>query len=342
MQKSEIINLVRRNILSLKPYSSARDEFSGNDGVFLDANENPFGELNRYPDPHQKELKQRLSELKSVPVSNIFVGNGSDEVIDLTFRIFCNPGKDKALTFTPTYGMYEVSAEINDVELIKVPLTAGFQIDFNALGNYLLDENLKLIFICSPNNPTANSLENIEKVLQKFKGIVIVDEAYIDFSKAGSFLTKIDTYPNLIVMQTFSKAWGLAAARVGMAYSNDLIISFYNKVKPPYNVSDPNQKAAMKALKDSVGFEKRKSIILEQRTWLQNQLTELTVVIKIYPSDANFLLVEMTDANRIYNELVNQKVITRNRHSVVENCIRITVGSPEENRILVDALKKIQ
>ena len=341
MQLTEINNLVRKNIISLKPYSSARDEFSGSDGVFLDANENPFGKLNRYPDPHQKELKSKLSEIKSVPVENIFVGNGSDEVIDLTFRIFCNPGKDKALTFTPTYGMYEVSAEINNVELIKVPLTAEFQIDFNALENYLSDENLKLIFICSPNNPTANSLKNIEKVIQKFKGIVIVDEAYIDFSKASSFLTKINQYPNLIIMQTFSKAWGLAAARVGMAYSNNTIISLYNKVKPPYNVSGPNQKAALNALNDAAGFENRKSIILEQRTWLQNQLTGLAVVIKIYSSDANFLLVEMTDANKIYNELVNQKVITRNRHSVVENCIRITVGSPEENQILVDALKKI-
>jgi histidinol-phosphate aminotransferase len=341
MQMSEIINLVRKNIISLKPYSSARDEFSGSDGVFLDANENPFGELNRYPDPHQKELKTKLSEIKSVPVSTIFVGNGSDEVIDLTFRIFCNPGKDKALIFTPTYGMYEVSAEINDVDLIKVPLTDSFQIDFNELEKYLDDEALKLIFICSPNNPTANSIENIEKALQKFKGIVIVDEAYIDFSKADSLLTKINQYLNLIVMQTFSKAWGLAAARVGMAYSNDLIISFYNKVKPPYNVSGLNQKAALKALENMAEFNKRKAIILEQRTWLENQLSELAVVIKIFPSDANFLLVEVTDANRIYNELVNQKVITRNRHSVVENCIRITVGSPAENQILVDALKKI-
>lgn len=341
MQKEEILSLVRKHILSLKPYSSARDEFSGKDGVFLDANENPFGELNRYPDPHQKELKKRLSEIKSVPVNNIFVGNGSDEVIDLAFRIFCNPGNDKALIFTPTYGMYEVSAEINEVELIKIPLTATFQIDFNALENHMGDETLKLIFICSPNNPTSNSLENIEKVLQKFKGIVIVDEAYIDFSKKNSFLTKIDEYPNLIVMQTFSKAWGLAAARVGMAYSNDLIISLFNKIKPPYNVSEPNQKAALKALDDTEGFEKRKSIILEQRTWLENQLNGLAVVIKIYPSDANFLLVEMTDANKIYNELVNQKVITRNRHSVVKNCIRITVGSPEENQVLIKALEKV-
>lgn len=341
MQKEQINKLVRKNILSLKPYSSARDEFSGTDGVFLDANENPFGELNRYPDPHQQELKQKLSVIKNMPVTSVFVGNGSDEVIDLTYRIFCNPGKDKALTFTPTYGMYEVSAEINDVELIKIPLTSGFQVDFGALENYLEDETLKLIFICSPNNPTANSLENIETVLQKFNGMVIVDEAYIDFSSSGSFLTKIDQYPNLIVMQTFSKAWGLAAARVGMAYSNDLVISLYNKVKPPYNVSAPNQKAALKALDDKVGFEKRKSIILEQKTWLRTQLMEVPVVLNIYPSDANFLLVEMTDANRVYNELVNQKVITRNRHTQVNNCIRITVGSPEENLALIKALKSL-
>ena len=341
MQKEQINKLVRKNILSLKPYSSARDEFSGTDGVFLDANENPFGELNRYPDPHQQELKQKLSVIKNMPVTSVFVGNGSDEVIDLTYRIFCNPGKDKALTFTPTYGMYEVSAEINDVELIKIPLISGFQVDFDALENYLEDETLKLIFICSPNNPTANSLENIETVLQKFNGMVIVDEAYIDFSSSGSFLTKIDQYPNLIVMQTFSKAWGLAAARVGMAYSNDLVISLYNKVKPPYNVSAPNQKAALKALDDKAGFEKRKSIILEQKTWLRTQLMAVPVVLNIYPSDANFLLVEMTDANRVYNELVNQKVITRNRHTQVNNCIRITVGSPEENLALIKALKSL-
>jgi histidinol-phosphate aminotransferase len=341
MQKSDIVSLVRKNILSLKPYSSARDEFSGKEGVFLDANENPFGDLNRYPDPHQKLLKEKISEIKVVPASSIFIGNGSDEVIDLTFRIFCNPGKDKALIFTPTYGMYEVSAEINDVELVKIPLTTEFQIDFDALANYSYDKNLKLIFICSPNNPTSNSIQNIETVLQKFNGIVIVDEAYIDFSEADSLLVKINQYPNLIVMQTFSKAWGLAAARVGMAFSNDLVISLYNKIKPPYNVSEPNQRAALNALQNIVEFESRKSIILEQRTWLQKQLASLDVVIKIYPTDANFLLVEMTDANKIYQELVDQKVITRNRHSVIANCIRITVGSPEENQVLIEALENL-
>jgi histidinol-phosphate aminotransferase len=337
----EIGKLVRKNILNLKPYSSARDEFSGTDGVLLDANESPFGELNRYPDPHQNELKKRLGELRSVSPENIFVGNGSDEVIDLTFRIFCNPGKDKALIFPPTYGMFEVSAEINEAELIKIPLTPSFQIDFEALENYLDDETLKLIFICSPNNPTGNSPENIDAILQKFKGIVIVDEAYIDFSNKSSFIPKINRYPNLIVLQTFSKAWGLAAARVGMAYADVQIISLFNKIKPPYNVSEPNQQAALKALENTEAFEKRKSILLEQRVWLVNQLSLSAVVKKVYPSDANFLLVEVTDANTIYRELVGQKVITRNRHSMITNCLRITVGTPEENQMLIAALNNI-
>lgn len=341
MDKTEINKLVRENILNLKPYSSARDEFSGNDAVFLDANENPFGDLNRYPDPHQKELKKKLAELKSVSPENIFVGNGSDEVIDLIFRIFCNPGIDKALIFPPTYGMYEVSAEINDIELIRIPLTSLFQIDFDELKNYFNDKNLKLIFICSPNNPTGNSIKYIETLLQKFEGILIVDEAYIDFSNTDSLISKINQYPNLIILQTFSKAWGLAAARVGMAYANELIISLFNKIKPPYNVSGPNQKAALNALENYGEFEKRKAIILEQRTWLINQLSSLDVVIKIYPSDANFILVEMINVVKIYNELVGRKVITRNRNSIVKNCIRITVGSPEENKILFDALNSV-
>ncbi len=337
----ELEKWIRPNVLTLKPYSSARDEFSGSKGVFLDANENPFGELNRYPDPHQKELKKKLAELKSIRVDNIFIGNGSDEAIDIAFRIFCNPGKDKVLTFTPTYGMYEVSAEINDVELIKIPLNEAFQIDFDTLENYLDDNSIKMIFICSPNNPTGNSIENIDRLLQKFKGIVVVDEAYNDFSSKDSFLKKISNYPNLIVLQTFSKAWGLAAARVGIAYSGFEIISYFNKVKPPYNVSELNQKAALKALGNPAEFENRKQIILKQKKWLENQLPNIASVIKIYPSDANFLLVELTDANKVYNELVNQKVITRNRNSLVKNCIRITVGSPAENQKLIDAFKRI-
>lgn len=337
----ELEKIVRKNILNLKPYSSARSEFTGKEGVFLDANENPFGSLNRYPDPFQKELKSKLSSIKSIPVENIFISNGSDEVIDLAFRIFCNPGKDKALTFSPTYGMYDVSAEINEVGLIKLPLNQSFQIDLDILENYLNGDLLKLIFICSPNNPTGNNIDNIEWVLQKFKGIVIVDEAYIDFSTAGSFINKIKKYPNLIVSQTFSKAWGLAAARVGTAYARAEIISLFNKVKPPYNVSELNQKAALSALENYAEFEKRKAIIIEQKEWLKKQLNTLPVVNKVYPSDANFILVETIDANRIYNELVDQKVITRNRNSLVKNCIRITVGTAEENKKLINELSKI-
>lgn len=338
----ELNKLVRQNILNLKPYSSARDEFSGKDGVFLDANENPFGTLNRYPDPFQKELKKKLSELKSINAANIFIGNGSDEVIDLAFRIFCNPGKDKALTFSPTYGMYDVSAEINQVDLIKIPLNKSFQIDFDLLENYLNDESLKLIFICSPNNPTGNTFENIDLILQKFKGIVIVDEAYIDFSKSDSYISKLNQYPNLIVSQTFSKAWGLAAARVGTAFASTQIISLFNKVKSPYNVSELNQKAALTALENFSEFEKRKSIILEQKEWLEKQLSKLAVVKKVYPTDANFFLIETSDANRVYKELVNQKVITRNRNNLVKNCIRITIGTPEENQKLIHELSKIE
>lgn len=334
--------IVRKNILALKPYSSARDEFSGKNGVFLDANENPFGTLNRYPDPYQKELKKKLSELKSIPTESIFVGNGSDEVIDLAFRIFCNPGKDKALTFSPTYGIYDVLAEINEVELMKVPLNESFQIDLNELEKQLNDENLKLIFICSPNNPTGNILTNIEWILQRFNGIVFVDEAYIDFSNEESFILKIETYPNLIVSQTFSKAWGLAAARVGTAFSNSKIISLFSKVKAPYNVSELNQKVALQALDNYPEFEKRKAIILEQKNWLEKELNLVSVIKKVYHSDANFILIETTDANKIYSELVDQKVITRNRTSLVKNCIRITVGTQEENQKLIKVLKNIK
>ncbi|MCH7516426.1 MAG: histidinol-phosphate transaminase [Bacteroidetes bacterium] len=334
-------NIVRKNILNLKPYTSARDEYSGDDGVFLDANENPFGELNRYPDPYQKELKKKLSEMKSVPSDNIFVGNGSDEVIDLTFRIFCNPGKDKALTFSPGYGMYDVSAQINDIKFIKVPLNQSFQIDFNAVESYLNDSALKLILVCSPNNPTGNIIDNIELLLQKFKGIVVIDEAYIDFSKTDSFITKIKEFPNLIVSQTFSKAWGLAASRVGTAYASDQVISLFNKVKPPYNVSGLNQKAVLKALKNYSEFEKRKSIILEQKSWLEKQLQGIPVVKKVYHSDSNFILVEVTDSDNVYNKLIRKKVIIRNRNSLVKNCIRITVGTPEENKKLIKELSEL-
>ena len=336
--------LVRENILALQPYSSARDEFSGKDGTFLDANENPFGELNRYPDPYQKELKEKLSEIKEVKIENIFVGNGSDEVIDLAFRIFCNPGIDKALTFSPTYGMYDVSAAINNVELLKIPLNTDFQIDLEKVKPLLNDTRIKLIFICSPNNPTGNLMNkiDIEYILNNFNGIVIIDEAYIDFSETDSLIKLIDKYNNIIVSQTFSKAWGLAAARVGTAYTNKEIISLYNKVKPPYNVSKINQQAALNTLENTKGFKENLAIILNERKRLENELLQISLVKKIYPSDANFLLVEVEDADTLYQTLVAQKIIIRNRNKLVRNCIRISVGTPEENNELINALKKLQ
>ncbi|MDX8568699.1 histidinol-phosphate transaminase [Elizabethkingia sp. HX XZB] len=339
MKNFNLENLIRPNILKLKPYSSARDEYKGSTGVFLDANENPFGTLNRYPDPYQKEVKEKLSALKSIPVSQIFLGNGSDEVIDLVFRIFCTPGRDKALVFTPTYGMYEVSANINDTELLQLPLNSNFQIDKESILPFLADENLKLIFICSPNNPTGNSIENVDFILENFNGIVFVDEAYIDFSAQKSWAEKLSQYPNLIISQTFSKARGLAAVRVGIAYSSPEIIALFNKTKPPYNVSQLNQEAALIALLDDKRYRSEIKTILGEKERLEKELLQLSVIKKIYPSDANFILVEVNDADGIYNNLVQQKIITRNRNSVIASCIRITIGTTEENNQLIAALK---
>ena len=332
------------NIRNLQPYSSARDEFSGNEGVFLDANENPFGELNRYPDPYQRELKAVQANQKGIDTAQIFVGNGSDEVIDLLFRIFCNPGTDKALTFSPTYGMYDVSAAINVVELIKLPLTDTFELDVDAAKELLRDSKIKLTFICSPNNPTGNAFpkEQIEAIVQSSPGIVVVDEAYVDFSEQGSMVDLINTYPNLVVSQTMSKARGLAAARVGFAFANTQIINLLNKVKPPYNVSLLNQKAALDALLDNETYTRNLQILQQEKERLINLLNELKTVVKIYPSDANFLLVEFKDANATYQQLVDRKIIVRNRNSVVNNCIRITVGTPEENTLLINELKQLE
>lgn len=340
----DLKKIVRPNIRSLKSYSSARDEFSGKEGIFLDANENPYGELNRYPDPHQKELKQKLSDFKNSSIENIFIGNGSDEVIDLAFRIFCTPGIDIALSFSPTYGMYEVSAAINAVEMLQIPLNDEFQIDLQRVKSILTNRNLKLIFIASPNNPTGNSFAKatIEYLLGNFKGIVFIDEAYIDFAPTESWISSIKKYPNLIVSQTLSKAWGLAAARIGTAYASKEIIQLFNKVKPPYNVSELNQRAAIKALENIEEFEMNKKIILAEKEKLIIALKQSELVKKIYPSDANFLLLEVTDANKIYRELVNQKIIIRNRTSVIQNCIRISVGTPNENAQLLNALQNIK
>ena len=336
-------SLIRPNIIKLEAYSSARDEFKGDAAVFLDANENPFGELNRYPDPDQLEIKKALSKIKKVDKNQVFIGNGSDEVIDLVFRIFCEPGVDKALTFSPTYGMYDVSASINNVELIKVPLNENFEIDRDALNVYINDENLKLIFICSPNNPTGNCFDksSVDYILNNFKGIVIIDEAYIDFSLEESYTSKVNNYPNLIVCQTFSKAWGLAGVRVGVAYTNTTIIDWFKKVKPPYNVSTLNQQAVLERLDNRVEFEIEKSLILNEKKKLIKKFEALDLVKKIYPSQANFILIEVVNANDIYQILVAQKIITRNRNKVVRNCLRITVGSKEENDQLINAMEII-
>jgi histidinol-phosphate aminotransferase len=337
----DITKTVRANILNLEPYSSARDEFEGSEGIFLDANENPFGDLNRYPDPFQKTLKEKLSEVKGIPAENIFLGNGSDEIIDLCFRVFCEPGKDKALTFVPTYGMYEVSAAINNVALTKVPLDDNFQIVTEAATPLLDDKSLKLIFICSPNNPTGNNIKAVEYILQNFSGIVVVDEAYIDFADGDSISGKLDLYPNLIVLQTLSKAWGLAAVRLGIAYAGKEIIKYLNKVKPPYNISTPNQSAALTALQDIPTFNLRREIILSEKDKLLTELQKLNFVLTVYPSDTNFFLVEVTDADAIYNQLIAGKIIIRNRTKIVKNCLRITIGSPAENEALLAELKNI-
>ncbi len=335
--------LVRDNVRKLIPYSCARDEYGGREGIFLDANENPFGDLNRYPDPYHRELRSALSHLKGLPAENIFTGNGSDEVIDLCYRIFCNPGRDKALIFNPTYGMYEVSAAANDIEVIKVPLDENFNINISAVEPYFDDDRLKLIFICSPNNPTGNSMNSndIEFIIRNFRGIVIIDEAYIDFSVHPSFSLKILQYPNLVVMQTFSKALGLAAARIGMAFAAQEIIKYFFRMKPPYNISTINQAVALKKLDEISESRDQVKRIIEERCRLVQSLAKLKVVEKIYPSDANFLLIKVMDADYIYNMLLEKGVIVRNRSRMISNCLRITVGTADENSRMISELEKI-
>lgn len=340
--KSKVQQFVRKNIQALAPYSSARDEYSGKEGIFLDANENPFGVYNRYPDPYQPALKQKLAQIKNTSADQIFIGNGSDEAIDLAFRIFCEPGQDKALTFVPTYGMYEVSANINDVELIKLPLNEEFQIDRNLLQPFFSDKNLKLIFICSPNNPTGNLLrtDDIEFILKNFNGIVLIDEAYIDFCDQPSFIQKINEYPNLIVIQTLSKAWGLAGIRLGIGYMNEEILSYFNRVKAPYNISTVNQQTALDILSRELDYQQKVKDILAEKEQLIQNLSGVKGILTIYPSDANFLLVEVENADELYEKLIARKIIIRNRNSVIKNCVRISVGTSVENQQLLNALKE--
>lgn len=337
-----IAKWVRQNIKNLRPYSSARDEFQGADAVFMDANENPYGKFNRYPDPHQVQLKSKLAELKGIPITQIFIGNGSDEVIDIALRIFCEPGKDEIITCPPTYGMYEVAAHINNIGIREIPLTCDFQLDVSGILKEAEKKTVKIIFLCSPNNPTGNSLEGIEEVLKHFRGIVFIDEAYIDFSDRNSLLRQIENYPNLIVSQTFSKARGLAGARVGMAFSSVEVINIFNRVKPPYNVSALNQQEALKTLSDTATYQKHLNAIKAEREYLCKALKDLKIIKKIYPTDANFILFEVDNAAALYAYLVNQKVIIRNRDSAIKNTLRASVGQPLENQKLIEELKKYE
>ena len=340
--------LTRENIKKLTPYSSARDEFSGEAKVFLDANENSLGSpllkwYNRYPDPHQQLIKQKLSTIKGILPEHIFLGNGSDECIDILFRCFCEPGKDNVIICPPTYGMYEVSAHINDVDIRKAPLLPDFQLDLVHLEN-LTDANTKIIWLCSPNNPTGNSLNrtDIEMVLNNFNGIVVIDEAYINFARQKSFVQELKEYPNLVVLQTLSKAWGLAGLRLGMAFASQAIIEVMNKVKPPYNINQATQELVLKALEEVGQVNDMIKLLVDMREALAEVFTSMPTVENVYPSDANFILVKITDARKVYEFLLTKGIVLRDRSNVqlCENCLRITVGTEQENTVLVDAMQE--
>lgn len=331
----------------MKPYSSARDEFKGEARVFLDANENALGSpslkwYNRYPDPMQWEIKDKLSVIKKIPATQIFLGNGSDEPIDLLYRCFCEPGLDEVIVCPPTYGMYEVSANINDIKLTRVPLTSSFQLDLEAIEQ-AIQPRTKIIWICSPNNPTGNSIDrqDIEMILNNFDGIVVIDEAYINFSRQRSFIGDLSDYPNLVVLQTLSKAWGLAGLRLGMAFASEKIIAYLNKIKPPYNISKPVQDLVLKALDEVGQVNDMIMLLVDSRARLEQALGELSAVLQVYPSDANFLLVKFDDAKAMYAHLLNLGIVVRDRSNVVlcDQCLRITVGTDPENGSLVNGIK---
>jgi histidinol-phosphate aminotransferase len=347
MENFNLNTIVRTNIKNLKPYSSARDEYKEATGemVFLDANENPFQNgVNRYPDPQQHKVKSQLSTLKGISIENMLLGNGSDEVLDLIFRAFCEPNQDEIITLPPTYGMYSVLANINAIENIEVELGQDFQPN---VGEILDASNskTKLLFLCSPNNPTANSFEanRIENLISNFKGIVIIDEAYIDFSKAESWINRLNEFPNLIVTQTLSKAYGMAGIRLGVCYASKAIISVLNRIKPPYNVNELTQLRALERLSKPADISEEIKNILQQRDWLISELNQITCIINVYPSDANFVLVKVDDANKRYSELIQKGIVIRNRTTqpLCENCLRFTVGSQMENIKLITALKTL-
>ncbi len=343
----DLDNLVRENIKKMTAYSAARHEFTGTANIFLDANENSFGSplpenYNRYPDPLQLKLKEKISSIKGVPVPNIFLGNGSDEAIDLLFRIFCEPGKDNVLIFPPTYGMYEVCAEMNDVKVKKVSLTENFQLNLQAI-EAAIDVNTKLIFVCSPNNPTGNSINrnDIEVLLNNFDRLVVIDEAYINYSKQKTFIPELTEYPNLVILQTLSKAWGLAGLRLGMAFAGQPIISYLNKVKYPYNINTATQQLAIEALGNISSINNWTKTTVDQKEWLKDELLKLSFTQIVYPSDANFILVKMMEAGKIYAYLTDKGIIVRDRSKIIlcDDCLRITIGTPDENKQLLDALK---
>ncbi|MDE6696741.1 MAG: histidinol-phosphate transaminase [Muribaculaceae bacterium] len=340
----QITDLIRPNIRSLQPYSTARDEYEGELGIFLDANESPYDNgYNRYPDPHQKRLKSLLSPIKRVEMENIFIGNGSDEAIDLLFRIFCQPGRSNAISISPSYGMYEVAADTNDVKMRKVLLNDDFSLPVDRLLE-AADSDSRLLFICSPNNPTGNAFprEEIERVVRGFPGIVVVDEAYIDFSDEPGMLPVLSEYPNLVVLQTLSKAWGMAGLRCGLAFASAEIIGYMNRVKYPYNINVATSAIAERLLSEPVAEHIR--IIKKERRKLAESLADLPFVESVYPSDANFLLVKVRDANALYDYLIGKKIIVRNRDKVVlcKGCLRMTVGTPEENQRLITTLKEYE
>ncbi len=334
--------LIRPNILALAPYSTARDEFKGGDiSVWLDANESPYDNgINRYPDPHQKELKAAVARLKGVTPEQIFIGNGSDEAIDLAFRIFCRPGVDNVLSIAPTYGMYSVCAATNDVELREVPLAEGFSLPADALLA-AADENTKLLWLCSPNNPTGNAFPtaDIERLLREFEGMVVVDEAYIDFADTPSWVQRLAEFPNLIVLQTFSKAWGMAGLRLGLAFASAEVAAFFARVKYPYNINTPTQRTALAQI--AQGIDAQVAELRRERERLVESLPLCPVVETVYPSDANFLLVRVKGATELYDRLIEAGIIVRNRSHIpgCEQCLRITIGTPEENAKLLTILR---
>ncbi len=341
----ELSKLLRQNIINLKPYSSARDEYTGEALVFLDANENPFNKpYNRYPDPLQRELKSKIAALKNTPESQLFLGNGSDEPIDLLFRAFCEPGEDNIISINPTYGMYQVAADINNIQVRKVSLDKDFQINPESIINKS-DKNTKLVFLCSPNNPTGNSLkkDSIIRVVENFDGIVVLDEAYIDFAIEKSLLPDLEKYPNLVILQTFSKAWGMAGIRLGMAFAQPGIISVLNKIKYPYNINILTQQKALELINNESKKNEWVQELIERRGKMEKELAKLPFVVKVYPSDANFLLVKVHDATGIYNYLIEKKIIVRNRSRVhlCEGSLRITIGNEKENKLLLEALNNL-